>query len=68
MAPSQPKDTADGFMKNAKTFTKKNVKINIIIIGMLPQDKTYSFRRTTIDGTNKILVGECKNFQQIRFK
>lgn len=49
-------------MKIAKTFTKKNNNINAIITGMLPQDKRYSFLRTTSDEINRILEGVCKTF------
>ena len=54
-------------MKIAKTFTKKNPKINTTITGILRRGKTYSFPWTTIYETNKILEVECKNFPQIYF-
>ena len=53
-------------MKIAKTFTK-NPKINTIITGMLPREKTYSFQQITINEMNKVLKAECKSLPQIYF-
>ena len=43
------------------------MKVNTIVTSILPWDKTYSFRRTTIDKENKILNTECKSLPQIYF-
>ena len=56
MDQSQPENIAIGVMKIAETFMKNHPKINTIIAGMLPRDKTYSFRRAKIDETIEILV------------
>ena len=61
---SKPEDTAEGVMKIAETFIKNQPKITTIISGMLPRDKTYSFRRAKIDETNNILKAKCMNFQK----
>ena len=37
---NQPKEIVSGIMKVVQTFTKKYPKINTIITGMLPWDKT----------------------------
>ena len=64
---SQPEDIAVGVMKIAETFMKNHPKITTIITGMLPRDKTYSFRRAKIDETKKILKAKCKNLSQTYF-
>ena len=64
---SQPEDIAVGVMKIAETFMKNHPKITTIITGMLPRDKTYSFRQAKIDETNKILKAKCKNLPQTYF-
>ena len=46
---------------------KNHPNITTIITGMLPRDKTYSFRRAKIDETNKILKAKCKNLPQTYF-
>ena len=46
---------------------KNHPNITTIITGMLPRDKTYSFRRAKIDETNKILKAKCKNLSQTYF-
>ena len=46
---------------------KPLMKVNTIVTSILPWDKTYSFRRTTIDKENKILNTECKSLPQIYF-
>ena len=61
---NQSEDITGGIIKIAKTFTKKHPKINIIITGKFPRDKMYSFSRTPIDETTKILKVKCKNLQQ----
>ena len=64
---NQPEDIAVGIIKIARTFSKKHPKINTIITGMLPSDKTYSFQQTKIDKANKILKAKCKNLLQTYF-
>ena len=63
----QPEDIAVGVMKIAETFMKNHPKITTIITGMLPRQKTYSFRGANIDETNKILKVKCKNHTQTYF-
>ena len=64
---SQPEDIAVGVLKVAETFMKNHPKITTIITGILPRDKTYSFRRAKIDETNNILKAKCKNHPQTYF-
>ena len=64
---SKPDDTAEGVMKIAETFMKNKPKITTIITGMLPRDKTYSFRRAKIDETNNILKVKYRNLPQTYF-
>ena len=54
-------------MKIAKTFMKNQPKMTIIITGMLPRDKKYSFRQDKIDETNNILKVKCMNLPQTYF-
>ena len=49
---NQPNDIAVAIMKIAKTFTKKYLKINAIITGMLPRDKIFLVKITPWDKTN----------------
>ena len=60
---NQPKDIASGIRKFTKTFMKKQPKINTIMTGILPREKTYSFRQTKIDRKNQILKIKCKNLR-----
>ena len=64
---NQQKNILVGILKIVKIFTKKHSKINTIITGMFPRDKTYSFRRTKIDETNQILKAERKNLPKTYF-
>ena len=57
-------------MKIAETFMKNQPKITtlpLIITGMLPRDKTYSFWPAKIDETNNILEVKCMNLLQTYF-
>ena len=51
----QPEDIAVAVMKIAETFMKNHPKITTIITGMLPRDKTYSFRRNARTSRKHIL-------------
>ena len=64
---SKPENIAEGVMKIAKTFMKNQPKMTIIITGMLPRDKKYSFRQDKIDETNNILKVKCMNLPQTYF-
>ena len=64
---SKPDDIAEGVMKIAETFSKNQPKITTIVTGMLPRDKTYSFRWAKIDEANNILKAKCMNLQQTYF-
>ena len=63
----KPEDIAEGVMKIAETFMKNQTKITTIITGILPRDKTYSFRRAKIDETNNILKVKCMHLPQTYF-
>ena len=63
----KPEDIAEGVMKIAETFMKNQTKITTIITGILPRDKTYSFRRAKIDETNNILKAKCMHLPQTYF-
>ena len=58
---SQPEDIAVGVMKIPAIFMKNHPKITTIITGMIPRNKTHSFRQAKIDKTNGILKVKCKN-------
>ena len=55
MDESKPVDIAEEVMKIAETFMKNQPKITTIVTGMLPREKTYSFRQAKIDEANNIL-------------
>ena len=58
---SQPEDIAVGVMKIVAIFMKNHPEITTIITGMIPRNKTHSFRQAKIDKTNRILKAKCKN-------
>ena len=41
--------------------------VDQIIVGMLPWDKTYSFRRAKMDEANNTLKAKCMNLPQTNF-
>ena len=62
-----PNAIAQGILSIALTFQEKCDQIQIFVVGLLPRDLQYSFRRDKIDNVNKILVKMCSNFPEIHF-